>query len=193
MLALGLLYLIGAFNIERLASDHYPAHQWASYVPWLIGSGILLMISFAVLTIKKGTRLPVFASAAILSLAATLLILAGANSLAESRSSRVIADVISESLPAGAPIFSFQYYPEAAVFYLGRTVTIVEYEGELSMGINLEPEKFLRTQDEFQAIWQNLDQAAVVLKLNKLKNLDVDALHGKVVYKGPKTMVIIKS
>ena len=193
MLALGLLYVIGAFNIERLASDHYPAHQWASYAPWLIGSGILLMISFAVLTIKKGTRLAVFASAAILSLAATLLILAGANSLAESRSSRVIADVISESLPAGAPIFSFQYYPEAAVFYLGRTVTIVEYEGELSMGINLEPEKFLRTQDEFQAIWQNLDQAAVVLKLNKLKNLDVDALHGKVVYKGPKTMVIIKS
>ncbi|MFC1776517.1 phospholipid carrier-dependent glycosyltransferase [Pseudomonadota bacterium] len=193
MLALGLLYLVGAFNIERLASDHYPAHQWASYAPWLIGSGILLMISFAVLTLKKGTRLAVFASAAILSLAATLLILAGANSLAESRSSRVIADVITESLPAGAPIFSFQYYPEAAVFYLGRTVTIVEYEGELSMGINLEPEKFLRTQDEFQAIWQNLDQAAVVLKLNKLKNLDVDALHGKVVYKGPKTMVIIKS
>jgi len=193
MLALGLLYLIGAFNIERLASDHYPAHQWASYVPWLIGSGILLVLSFAVLTIKKGTRLPVFASAAILSLAATLLILAGANSLAESRSSRVIADVISESLPAGAPIFSFQYYPEAAVFYLGRTVTIVEYEGELSMGMNIEPEKFLRTQDEFQAIWQTLDQAAVVLKLNRLKNLDVDALHGKVVYKGPKTMVIIKS
>ena len=104
-----------------------------------------------------------------------------------------MADVITESLPADAPVFGFQYYPEAAVFYLGRPVTVVEYEGELAMGIGLEPEKFVRTQDEFLAIWQNLDQAAVVLKVNRLKNLDVDALHGRVVYKGPKTMVIVKS
>ena len=61
------------------------------------------------------------------------------------------------------------------------------------MGIEAEPEKVIRTHDEFLAIWQNLDQAAVIVKLRKLKNLDVDALHGKVVYKGPKTMVIIKS
>ena len=90
------------------------------------------------------------------------------------------------------PVFSFQYYPEAAVFYLGRPVTIVEYEGEMAMGIRLEPEKFIKTQDEFLAVWQNLDQAAVVLKLNRLKNLKMDELQGRVVYKGPKTMVIIK-
>ncbi|MGB5488897.1 MAG: hypothetical protein WBN06_16015, partial [Lysobacterales bacterium] len=58
--------------------------------------------------------------------------------------------------------------------------------------IRLEPEKFIKTQDEFLAVWQNLDQAAVVLKLNRLKNLKVDELQGTVVYKGPKTMVIIK-
>ena len=117
----------------------------------------------------------------------------GANSLAESRSSKVIADIISETLPEGVPIFAFQYYPEAAAFYLGRPVTIVEYEGEMAMGIRLEPEKFIKTQDEFLAVWENLDQAALVLKLNRLKNLKVDELQGKVVYKGPKTMVIIKS
>jgi 4-amino-4-deoxy-L-arabinose transferase-like glycosyltransferase len=193
MLVLGLIYVIGAFFIERLASNHYPAEQWASYAPWIVGSGVLLIVSFVVLTIRKNGPLPSFAVAAVLSLASALLILTGANSLAESRSSRVIADVISESLPEGAPIFSFQYFPEAAAFYLGRTFTVVEYEGELSMGINLEPEKFIKTQDEFIAVWQNLEQAAVVLKLNRLKNLNVDALQGKVVYKGPKTMVIIKS
>ena len=193
MLFLGLVWLIGAFNIEQLASGHYPAQQWNSYAPWLIGSGSLLLLSFVVLSIQKGTKIPAFAAAAFLSLAASLLVVSGAGSLAESRSSRVIADVITASLPAGVPIFSFQYYPEAAVFYLGRAVTIVEYGGELAMGIGLEPEKFIRTQAEFLTIWQNLDQAAVVLKLNRLKNLDVDALHGKVVYQGPKTMVIIKS
>ena len=63
----------------------------------------------------------------------------------------------------------------------------------MAMGVRLEPEKHIKTQDEFLAVWQNLDQAAVVVKLNRLKNLKVEQLQGRVVYKGPKTMVIIKS
>ena len=193
MLLLGLFFFVGAFSIELLASKHYPAEQWALYRPWIIGSGLLLLLSFGVLSIRKIARLPAFAGAAILSLAAGLSILLGASSLAESRSSKVIADIITETLPAGVPVFAFQYFPEAAAFYLERPITIVEYEGEMAMGVRLEPEKFIKTQDEFLAVWQNLDQAAVVVKLNRLKNLKVDALQGRIVYKGPKTMVIIKS
>ena len=193
MLFLGLLFFLGAFSIELLASKHYPAEQWAAYRPWIIGSGLLFLLSFALISTKKIARLPAFAAVAVLSLAAGLSIVSGANSLAESRSSKVISDIITETLPAGTPVYAFQYFPEAAAFYLGRPITIVEYEGEMAMGIRLEPEKHIKTQDEFLSVWQNLDQAAVVVKLNRLKNLKVDQLQGKVVYKGPKTMVIIKS
>lgn len=192
MLFFSLLFLVGVFNIEQLASGHYPAEQWISYKPWLIGSSLFSLLSFIMLSIKKIERLSAFAIAAFLSLASSLLIVSGASSLAESRSSKVVADIIQQSLPADAPIFSFQYYPEAAVFYLGKPVTIVEYEGEMAMGVRLEPEKFIKTQDEFIAKWQNLDQAAVVVKQNRLKNLKVDALHGRIVYDGPKTLVIVK-
>lgn len=193
MLFLGLFFILGAFGIELLASKHFPAEQWAAYRPWIIGSGVFFLLSFVVMSIRKVTPLHTFAAVAVLSLTAGLLIVSGANSLAESRSSKVISDIITESLPAGAPVYSFQYFPEAAAFYLGRPITIVEYEGEMAMGVRLEPEKFIKTQDEFLAVWQNLDQAAVVVKLNRLKNLRVDQLQGRVVYKGPKTMVIIKS
>lgn len=193
MLVLGLVFVVGAFFMEHLASGHFPAQQWLSYSPWVIASGVLLLLGFVVLSFRDGARLQSFAAAACLSLASTLMILTGASSLAESRSSRIIADVISESLPAGVPIFAFQYFPDAAVFYLERPVTIVEYEGEMAMGIRLEPEKFIKSQDEFLAVWQNLEQAAVVLMLNRLQNLKVDELQGEVVYVGPKTMVIIKS
>ncbi len=193
MLFLGLIFFVGAFGIEQLASNHYPAQQWAAYRPWIIGSGILYLLSFAVLSIRSLAPLPAFAGAAVLSLMAGLSILSGASSLAESRSSKVISDIITQELPAGVPVFSFQYFPEAAAFYLGRPITIVEYEGEMAMGVRLEPEKHIKTQAEFLALWQTLDQAAVVVKLNRLKNLKVDELQGKVVYKGPKTMVIIKS
>lgn len=193
MFFFGAFFFLGAFSIELLASGHYPAEQWAAYRPWIIGSGLLFLLSFAVMSVKKFARLPAFAAVAVLSLAAGLSIVSGASSLAESRSSKVISDIITETLPAGAPVYSFQYFPEAAAFYLGRPITIVEYEGEMAMGVRLEPEKHIKTQDEFLAVWQNLEQAAVVVKLNRLKNLKVDQLQGKVVYKGPKTMVIIKS
>jgi len=193
VLFLGVAFLAGAFGVEYLASGHYPAEQWASYRPWIIGSGLLFLLSFTVLSIRKIAHLPAFVAATVLSLASWLSIVSGATSLSESRSSKVIADIITQTLPAGVPVYSFQYFPEAAAFYLGRPITIVEYEGEMAMGIRSEPEKHIKTQDEFLAEWQNLDQAAVVLKLNRLKNLKVDALQGRVVYKGPKTMVIIKS
>jgi len=193
MLFLGLFFLVGSLFIGHLASERYPVGQWLSYRPWIVGSGVSFLIAFAVMSLKKIQGLPAFAGASVMSLAAALLIVSGANSLAESRSSKVIADVIKASLPAGAPVFSFQYYPEAASFYLGKPITIVEYEGEMAMGVRIEPEKFIKTQDEFLKKWQNLDQAAVVVKLNRLKNLRVDELDGQVVYKGPKSMVIIKS
>ena len=193
MLSLALLFLLGAFNAGRLASGHFTVEQWESYTPWLAGSGLLLLFSFAAMSFRKFARLPAFASAAVASMAAALLIITGASSLAESRSSKVVAEVIEQTLPAGVPIFTFRYVPEAAVFYLGRPVTLVEYEGEMAMGVGLEPEKAIKTQDEFLAIWQNLDQAALVLKVKRLKELKMDQLSGRVVYKGPKLMVIIKS
>ena len=151
-----------------------------------------MIASFVLLSIQKNDPLPSFAAAAALCMTSALLILTGANSLAESRSSRVIADVISENLPEGVPVYSFMYYPEAAVFYLGRPVTMVQYEGEMAMGVRIEPEKFIKSQDEFLKAWNEQEQAAVVLKLNRLKYLRVDELQGRVVYEGPKTMVIIK-
>ncbi len=144
MLFFGLILLIAAFNVEQIASERYPVQQWAAYAPWLIGSGVLFLLSSIVLFVKKTGQLLPFAGAAFLSMGASLLILSGANALAESRSSRVIADIIAEALPAGVPVFTFQCYTEAAVFYLGRPVTVVEYEGELAMGIRLEPEKFIQ-------------------------------------------------
>lgn len=193
MLFLGVFFLAGSLFIGHLASGRYPVDQWLSYRPWIAGSGMLFLASFVVMSLKKIEGLTAVAGAAVMSMTAALLIVSGASALAESRSSKVVADAIKASLPDGVPVFSFQYYPEAASFYLGRPITIVEYEGEMAMGVRIEPEKFIKTQDEFLKTWQNLDQAAVVVKLNRLKNLRVDELGGRVVYKGPKTMVIIKS
>jgi len=193
MFLLGSLLLVLAYNIEYLSSNSYPLQQWVSYAPWLAAAGVLYLLSSMMLSIRKNGPILVFANASFMSLTASILIISGSNSLSESRSGKAMANAITASIPAGAPIFAFQNYSESAVFYLGRPITVVEYKGELAMGIKSEPHKFVATQERFIEIWQALDQAAVMVKFKRLPNLNIEALNGKVVYKGPKSMVIIKS
>jgi len=128
-----------------------------------------------------------------LALGALQLLVLGFDSLAETRSGRVVADIIAESVPAGTPVFSFRTLSESAAFYLDSSFTLVEYTGELKMGIEQEPDKYISSFKEFLGKWQQLEQAALIVNISTSKEHDLSVLAGKVVYKGPKRMVIIKS
>jgi len=193
MAALGITMLVAAFGIERLASDRYPLEQWQSYAPWLMASGLLFLLAAVGLTVLKKQPILAVATAAMLSLGALQLLVLGFNSLSETRSGRIVADVIAESVPAGTPVFSFGTLSESAAFYLESSFTLVEYTGELKMGIEQEPDKYISSFNEFVGKWQRLEQAVLIINSSTSKEYDLSVLAGKVVYKGPKRMVIIKS
>ncbi len=193
MVVLGLVFLAGAFNVDRLVSERYPLHQWQAYSPWMIASGLLFLAAAAVLFVQKKNVMAAYSIAALLSLASSQSLLLGFNSLAETRSGRLVAEVIMQSLPAGTPVFGFRTYSESVVFYTGSPTILVEYTGELAMGIEAEPDKYISTYDQFVKKWNELDQAALIVNVRKYERHGLPGLPGKIVYKGPKRMVIIKS
>lgn len=87
---------------------------WQSYAPWILTAGILYLIAAVFLTFRRNQPLLQVSVAAVLSLTSANLIMAGSGALGGNRSSRIVADVISNNVPAGTPVFSFQSYPEAA-------------------------------------------------------------------------------
>ena len=145
------------------------------------------------LSVFKKKPIPAYAIAAVLCLGAVQSLILGFNSLSETRSGRMIADAITNSVPDGTPVFTFQTLSESAVFCLDSKVILVEYMGELEMGIKLEPHKYVRHYEGFVRQWQNLEQAALIVDVNKFDQQDLHDLRGKIVYRGPKRMVIIKS
>jgi|CXWL01.1.fsa_nt_gi 4-amino-4-deoxy-L-arabinose transferase-like glycosyltransferase len=93
-------------------------------------------------------------------LAWTIILLASLNpiyALADRRTARALALELAPRLQPGDEIFSVGDYLQDVPVYLGRTIGVVGFEGELDFGIHAEPERaagrFL-TVDELVVRWQ---------------------------------------
>lgn len=62
-----------------------------------------------------------------------------------------------------APFYSIGQFDHSVPFYLRRTVTLVDYIGELGPGIDLEPHKYVPTIDEFAVRWRSGGQQAYAI------------------------------
>jgi hypothetical protein len=72
---------------------------------------------------------------------------------------------------AGIPMYSVRTYDQTLPFYLRRTMTMVEEEGELTFGLQLEPHKGVPDLAAFEAEWIGLPQALAVLEPRTYKLL----------------------
>lgn len=170
-LALGLLVTCGLLagaalalpRIPKIASD---LQLIAAVTPWVIGTAIVfLALALLALSRRIATTTRVVASA-LGALLAFHLLVAGSQSVAN----RFSVDALIEEAQAeiggflpNAPFYSVNMYNTTLPLHLGRTVTLVGWQGELAMGISQEPDRFVATLEEFRARWQQADQAYAIL------------------------------
>jgi 4-amino-4-deoxy-L-arabinose transferase-like glycosyltransferase len=73
---------------------------------------------------------------------------------------------LAAALPAAertAPLYSVRTYDQSLTFYLQRTVTLVEYRGELEYGLRKAPDREVADVDRFLTTWSTqLDAYAVM-------------------------------
>jgi 4-amino-4-deoxy-L-arabinose transferase-like glycosyltransferase len=86
------------------------------------------------------------------------------------RSGRALVPVLA-SVPAGTPMFSVQTYDQTLPFYLGRTMTLVDYRGELAYGIEHAPQLAIHSLAAFEQRWRELPTAAAVMPTTTYQEL----------------------
>lgn len=69
-----------------------------------------------------------------------------------SRSARQLVHAVRPYLHPGTPLYSVGQYRETLSPYLGRTLQLVGYEGELQFGLSEEPQRRMSTE-QFAAHW----------------------------------------
>lgn len=192
-LAVGVVLLATGAMARRLASETIPAELFAAYQPWIIGSGVAMMLAgLALLTIRHRPMVAMLA-AGVCATTSCQLVLWGYDSLTPSRSGREIASrVIALPDSAKAPIYLVGLHAPSLPFYLGRLVTMVDYEGELQMGMDSEPDKGL-TLEQFARQWRSEHAAFAVVSNSRLATLiDSMKLPMSVVHRGPRATLVVR-
>lgn len=90
-------------------------------------------------------------------------------------SSESMARSIATRVPAPRHIYSVNYYEQTLPFYLGRTIDLVDFRGELDFGLGLDPARVI-TLDEFRKRWQGETDACAMMSREAYQRLVDSAL-----------------
>jgi len=71
-----------------------------------------------------------------------------------------------------APVYSVATYDQTLPFYLGRTVQLVAYRGELDYGLTHAPGANISSVDEFLSRWSSEPQAYAVMEISLFEKLN---------------------
>jgi 4-amino-4-deoxy-L-arabinose transferase-like glycosyltransferase len=176
--SIGALFAFGTLA-GRLADARQPLEPLLAYAPWIQSA---LLIAFAggvagLFWLRKGRRTPAVIAVASTSLVASMLVLAGHDTLADTRSAApLLARVAAahETLRPDAPFYTVKMYDQTLPFYLGRTVMQVAHTDELAMGLASEPDKAIPTVEQWKPRWEADAQAYAIMQSD-----EYDTLHSQ--------------
>ena len=122
--------------------------------------------------------LVLFAAAACVDVA----VLAAGPVVARERSCRELARTLRASLAPGDAVFSYRDFPESLPVYLGRTVGVAGFLGELTFGASHldAAERAARFPDvkQFASVWRAPGRVWLVVARSRLDQLDRDGVVG---------------
>jgi 4-amino-4-deoxy-L-arabinose transferase-like glycosyltransferase len=163
-LAAGLLLAITPYAISRIgdAADSGLIDELKLWCMWVAA----LWAAGAVLSLWAMRKRRVEAAVVGLALSVLLahqLALLGAEKVVPGKSSALLARQIKSYLTDSTHIYTIQIYPQSLPFYLGRTVTVVDFRDELDFGLTRAPDKGISSVAAFLEQWRHERDAIAVM------------------------------
>ena len=175
-------------------TDKLPLELYQAFLPWVsIGIGFVLLTSVIGFLFAYFNKV-----AAGLAVAAIGLFLGvqgistGAQALSPAYSQHSLADQMAAYVKPGTTLYSLQDYPQSLPFYLGRTLTVAAYKGELEFGIGQEPAKWIPDLDAFAAQWGSATDAVAVMPPDTYTALQQKGLPMTVIGRDPQHVAVRK-
>jgi 4-amino-4-deoxy-L-arabinose transferase-like glycosyltransferase len=94
---------------------------------------------------------------------ASASVLIAANGAQRFFSAKDAALALNSLDPATADVFSVQTYEQSFAFYARRTVILVDYRDEFTLGLTQEPQRGIASLDDFSARWTSLSDGYAIM------------------------------
>jgi 4-amino-4-deoxy-L-arabinose transferase-like glycosyltransferase len=175
---IALACVILAPHIIARADDETPLEMMSAYARWLtVAAAIWLAGTLAALALAwRDSKIPAVVTLVIASLLAGTGVILGHENLSRSNSAYWIATRIKPSVPVDVPFYSIKNYDQTLPVYLGRTVTLVKYLGEMEFGLTHEPGKSVQSMDEFRRRWATDADAFAIMEPGEYDQLRQEGL-----------------
>ena len=178
----GLMVLagVGAMVYSRIHNGDIPS----ALVGWSAAA-----IVVGVLPIALRASAPVL----LLSAASVLgwdCLLAAYTAMPPPRTGKVVASAARPAIHPQTDLFSVGEYRHSLTFYLGRSMVLVGYAGELEFGVEQEPHKAWATPEDFMARWRASQDAVAFFAPEIFNSYQSRGLPGRVVASDARTIVV---
>jgi len=99
------------------------------------------------------------------------VLICGADALSNTRSAKALAEQLKPQITARSKLYSYYDYEQTLPFYLERTMTLVNYRGELDFGLTQEPHLWVADSDAFAQAWAYDAHPIVIISPERYKTL----------------------
>ena len=117
-------------------------------------------------------------------------VLWAASALAPLYSGEPLVKQLPPALREVPVVYGVRLYDQSLPFYLRRTMTLVDYRGELDFGLTLEPHKRIGSLAEFEPRWRDGGQALAVMAPDTYGVLAAKGLPMAVRARTPKELIV---
>jgi 4-amino-4-deoxy-L-arabinose transferase-like glycosyltransferase len=178
--------------IANLGDQNTPPELYAKYANWVVAAALVWLIGtlvslrlFQLEFIRRG-----IITLTVTGLLAAQLVLSGYESLSPSNSSYHIAQKIKPYLKPGIPFYSIGMYDQTLPFYLKRTFTLVDYQGELAFGVAQEPQKYLPDVAAFKQAWLAQPYALAIMPPDAYRQIEQEGLPMQLIARDTRRVVV---
>jgi 4-amino-4-deoxy-L-arabinose transferase-like glycosyltransferase len=182
----------GAIFFLKGHSDAALALSLAPYIPYIAfyvmgGAIVFFILSFLNKIQWKLAGLLIFH-------VGFLFTLNTASPLIQKSSMKPFAQYIKENLPAETEVAFYGMYAQDLPFYLGHTVRILNWSGELDAGKELDPQNTIfLSEASFKKWWDTTRSACVVCRKNSVPGIPFSKHHNfKIVYHQDEFVLVCK-
>jgi 4-amino-4-deoxy-L-arabinose transferase-like glycosyltransferase len=194
-----LVLLVLAANIGKFADTPQQIELYPKFGAWLIVALLVWLAGLlgGMVLLRRAQKFGAVLVLAVSTLLTAQIGLSGHNEAARDRSAKHIAEAIrAEVKPAEGkqeiPFYSVLNYEWTLAFYLQRIFTLVQYQDEMSFGIQQEPQRWIPTIAEFAKVWATQPEALAIMPVYAYPMLQQQGLAMKIIYEDSQYIVVSK-
>jgi 4-amino-4-deoxy-L-arabinose transferase-like glycosyltransferase len=190
----GFVLLAAAYQAPKGARDEWTWMLYNNAQPWMF-AGAAAFIAGAVsatLLLRRGRRWLALALTALATVGMIECLEDAYEQLSPRQSGYVIAEKMKPFLGPSTRLYTVNHYDQTVPFYIGRTVTLVNYHDEFETGMQAEPEKVLWDEQGFEDVWLRPGDALAIMQPGTFERFAAQGLPMQVLHEDPRRVLVRK-